>query len=61
VRDVEVTGDMGILAHWGRTPTVVLGPGGERLHAADEYVDVEDLLDLTRIYALMIADWCGIC
>ena len=60
VRDVEVTGDMGILAHWGRTPTVVLGPGGERLHAADEYVDVEDLLDLTRIYALMIADWCGI-
>ncbi len=61
VKDVEVSGDMGILAHWGRTPTVVLGPGGERLHAADEYVDAGDLLDLTRVYALMIAEWCGIC
>lgn len=40
------------------TPAVILGPGGGGAHAPDEHVLVDDLLDLTRIYARFIARWC---
>jgi acetylornithine deacetylase len=36
---------------------VVLGPRGGNAHAPDEWVDVEDLIVLTKTYALTIADW----
>lgn len=41
------------------TPALILGPGGGGAHAPDEYVLVDDLLDLTRICARFIARWCG--
>jgi acetylornithine deacetylase len=39
------------------TPVVILGPRGGNAHAPDEWVDVEDLVTLTKVYALTIADW----
>ena len=39
------------------TPVIILGPQGGNAHAADEWVDVEDLITLTKTYALTIADW----
>ncbi len=53
------TSDTGILNKWGGIPTITLGPGGGRAHAQDEYVNVEDLLQLVKIYALQIVSWCG--
>lgn len=53
------TSDTGILNKWGRIPTVTLGPGGGRAHAQDEYVEVEDLITLVKIYAVQIVNWCG--
>jgi acetylornithine deacetylase len=41
------------------TPVVILGPRGANSHATDEWVDVEDLVTLTKTYALTIADWLG--
>lgn len=41
------------------TPALVLGPAGARAHAADEYVEVQDIIDLVRLYARMIVDWVG--
>ncbi len=41
------------------TPCLTLGPRGGNAHAADEFVVVEDLLTLTRIYARAIVGWCG--
>lgn len=41
------------------TPALTLGPRGGNAHAADEYVLVQDLIDLTRIYARAIVDWCA--
>ena len=40
------------------TPALTLGPRGGNAHAADEYVLVEDVIDLTRVYARAIMDWC---
>jgi acetylornithine deacetylase len=39
------------------TPVVILGPRGGNAHARDEWVDIEDLVTLTKTYALTIADW----
>jgi len=44
---------------YGHMPVVILGPGGENAHAADEYVNIEDLINLAKIYALTIMNWCG--
>jgi acetylornithine deacetylase len=39
------------------TPVVILGPRGGNAHTRDEWVDVKDLVTLTKTYALTIADW----
>jgi len=39
------------------TPCALLGPRGGNAHAQDEWVDVEDLITLTKVFALTIADW----
>ena len=42
-------------------PTITLGPGSiELAHTANEYIEIKDLLDAAKIYALTIVDWCGV-
>ncbi len=41
------------------TPVVILGPRGGNAHAPDEWVDLDDLVALTKVYALTAADWLG--
>jgi acetylornithine deacetylase len=41
------------------TPAIILGPGGGAAHAPDEYVLVEDLVDLARICARFVWRWAG--
>jgi acetylornithine deacetylase/succinyl-diaminopimelate desuccinylase family protein len=51
--------DAGWLAAHG-IPAVIYGPGRwEQAHAIDEYVTTEDLLACARVYARLIAAWCG--
>ncbi len=42
-------------------PTVILGPGSvsNNVHGDNEYVNVNDLIKATKIYAAFILDWCG--
>jgi acetylornithine deacetylase len=42
------------------TPAVILGPVGENAHAPDEFVDIESLIKLTKIYINAIVEWCGL-
>jgi len=52
--------DAGALIRYGNTPAVVFGPGpGGTAHKANEYVDVEKLIETTKIIACTILDWCG--
>jgi acetylornithine deacetylase len=39
------------------TPVLELGPRGANAHTRDEWVQVEDLVTLTKTFALTIADW----
>ncbi|MCC7451426.1 MAG: M20/M25/M40 family metallo-hydrolase [Anaerolineae bacterium] len=41
------------------TPCVIFGPRGANAHASDEWVMIEDLVALTKIFALTAAEWCG--
>lgn len=41
------------------TPATCYGPLGGNLHAPDEWVDLESLLNTTRVLALTTLDWCG--
>ncbi|MCD4669612.1 MAG: ArgE/DapE family deacylase [Actinomycetia bacterium] len=50
--------DFFAFSNYGNTPVVILGPGGGNCHAPDEYVNLEDLLDLSKIYAGLIYDYC---
>ncbi|MEX2753717.1 MAG: M20 family metallopeptidase [Candidatus Freyarchaeota archaeon] len=34
-------------------PTVILGPGNESSHSANEYVDIEDMVTMSKIYSLI--------
>lgn len=40
------------------TPALILGPDGAGAHAADEYVTVDSLINLVRVYARTIILWC---
>jgi len=61
----QITGRQGAadtryLIKYGNTPTVIFGPGlTEQMHATNEWVGVDYLIDATKILALTIMDWCG--
>ncbi|WP_113702411.1 M20 family metallopeptidase [Nonomuraea lactucae] len=41
-----------VLTHWGGVPSVVYGPGGKWIaHQADEYVEVAEIVQCTRVFA----------
>jgi acetylornithine deacetylase len=39
---------------------VIYGPSGDGLHGLDEYVDIDSLIEATKIIAATTIDWCGI-
>ncbi len=42
-------------------PAITIGPGSLTVaHAPNEYVEIDELVDATKIYALSIVNWCGI-
>jgi len=52
--------DLRCLVKYANTPSVVFGGGtGGNAHGIDEYLNIESLIDSTKILALTILDWCG--
>ena len=46
--------DMRFLVNYGKIPTIILGPGNlDQAHIADEYIDIDQVVDATKIYALL--------
>lgn len=45
----------------GSTPVVVFGPGETKLaHDSNEYIEVDKMMDVAKIIALTIIEWCGV-
>ena len=54
--------DAASLNRFGDTPAIILGPGtGKLAHQCDESISVKSMLEMSRITAGFIVDWCGIC
>lgn len=47
--------DLGVYGAVGRMPAILLGPRGDNLHAPDEWVEIEDILTLTGVFATLAA------
>jgi len=64
-REPEISGRQGaadtrFLNGFAKIPTVIFGPGPTtQMHANNEWVAVDDLIDATKTLALSILDWCG--
>jgi acetylornithine deacetylase len=53
--------DTRYLIKYGKTPTVIFGPGRtSEMHALDEFVPIANLMTATHVLALAIAEWCGV-
>ena len=52
--------DLRCLTKYAETPSVVFGGGtGSGAHGNDEYVEIDSLINSTKIIVLTILDWCG--
>ena len=51
--------DAKIVHGGGWAPAVVFGPRGGRPHGVDEYVDVESVVECTKVLALAAVEYCG--
>jgi acetylornithine deacetylase/succinyl-diaminopimelate desuccinylase-like protein len=48
------------LINYANVPTINLGPDIETAHMADEFVTLEQLIELTKALALTIMRWSGV-
>jgi len=60
VKGHDGAADSRFLIEYGKTPTVIFGPGKiSQMHADNEWVKVEDLIIATKVMAISILNWCG--
>lgn len=50
--------DLAVYGEVGKMPAVLLGPRGDNLHGPDEWVEIEDILTLTGVFANLALTWC---
>ncbi len=57
----EGAADIRFMNQYGDTPTVIFGPGmTEQMHANNEWVNIEDLIESTKVLARTIVEWCQV-
>lgn len=49
--------DANVFVNQGNIPTLVFGPRGEGAHESEEYVNIESLLSVTKIYLGIVLDF----
>ena len=60
IEGVTYGSDLRLFTNHAHIPAVLFGPGDLRLaHAANEYVEIDEVLKTIKIIANMIIDWCG--
>jgi acetylornithine deacetylase len=51
--------DTRLLTNHADTPTLHFGPGvTHTIHCPNEYTEIQQVLDVTKVTALTILDWC---
>lgn len=60
VRGAPFACDVFVFNQIAHVPCVILGPRGGNAHSYDEWVIMQDLVDLTEIFARAAVEWCGV-
>jgi acetylornithine deacetylase len=64
-RDAEdavstATTDVRAYHHYATAQATCYGPEAENIHAANERVKIESVIDTAKVYALFLTRWCGL-
>ena len=51
--------DMRFKVLYGKTPSLIFGPGGSGAHTVNENVSIKDLILTTKVLAVNIIEWCA--
>jgi acetylornithine deacetylase len=54
------TTDVRVFHHFGQTQATCYGPYAEKIHAANERVDIDSIIETAKTYALFLSRWCGL-
>jgi len=49
------------LVNYSKVPTISIGPDDRTCHAPDEFVEIGQLVNTTKVLALAVMRWCGLC
>lgn len=60
IRGAPFACDVFVFNQIANVPCVILGPRGGNAHSYDEWVIMQDLIDLTKIFARTAVEWCGV-
>jgi len=59
IAGMEAPCDMFVFHQVAHTPAVLWGAKGQNTHAADEYVEIDTLVDAAKVLLAFTAQWCG--
>jgi acetylornithine deacetylase len=60
IEGIEGPCDMFVFQRGFSIPAVLWGPRGGNTHNADEYVEIDSLVDAARTLLLFVCRWCGV-
>jgi acetylornithine deacetylase len=60
IQGIEGPCDMFVFQQGFSIPAVLWGPRGGNTHAADEYVEIDSLVDAATTLLLFVCRWCGV-
>jgi acetylornithine deacetylase len=60
VQGIEAPCDMYVFHQAFNMPAILWGARGANAHAADEYVEIDSLVDAARVLADFVTRWCGV-
>lgn len=60
IRGAPFACDVFVFNQIANIPCVILGPHGGNAHSYDEWVIMDDLVALTKIFARTAVEWCGV-
>lgn len=48
------------LINLSKIPTISIGPDMDTIHAVDEFIEIGQLVELSKLIALLVMRWCGV-
>jgi acetylornithine deacetylase len=57
---LTATTDCRAFYHFGNAQATCYGPNGRKIHAENECVDMDSVINTSKVYALFLSRWCGL-